>query len=291
MFADSLVSLINLTKPSDSFLDNVRSVFYEWIMADSQAVLPLTEYVANNQGKMLRPSILLYAGNTCGEISEKHIQAAVVIEMIHTATLLHDDVIDNAQIRRTGKTVNKIWSNKDAILLGDFLLAKAFLLCSKIQDSFTAETLAAATEKICTGEITQNQLIGKSINEETYFEIIENKTASLFAASAAIGAHLSNANNETVNKFYQFGKNFGIAFQIQDDLSDIISSQEAEGKTVRLDVSSDKTTLPLIHYYQNCSSPKKISKINQKTLQETASIEYTIKEINKYCNLAKQIIE
>jgi octaprenyl-diphosphate synthase len=206
----------------------------------------LLEYVSVRTGKMIRPGLLLLAGRCFGEITEQHIQVAAIIEMIHNATLLHDDVMDEGQKRRGMPTINSLCGNEIAVLLGDFLLSRVFKMCAELP-SEPAKVVAASAVRLCEGEL--GQVVRKhnwQMSESEYIEVITEKSAVLFNSACFLGALLSQAG-EQARSLAAFGLNTGIAFQITDDLLDLVGDESKTGKTLGTDVDKQKLTLPLIH--------------------------------------------
>jgi octaprenyl-diphosphate synthase len=207
----------------------------------------LLEYMKARSGKMLRPGLVLLSGGAVGQISDKHIQVAAIVEMIHNATLLHDDVIDDGQKRRGLPTMNNLWGNESAVLMGDFLLSKVFRMCSDLQPKITT-MIAAAAARTCEGELRQViQRRDWQLSEPEYIDIITEKSAALFSSCCGLGGLLANANETQVQSLENFGLNAGIAFQITDDLLDLIGNENQTGKTAGSDVDKNKLTLAVIH--------------------------------------------
>lgn len=209
-------------------------------------------------GKRLRPALLLLAGQATGSLSEAHITLAAVVEMIHLATLVHDDVLDEATIRRHVDTVNARWNNETSVLLGDFLFTHAFYLASTTESTYACRTIGKSTNIVCEGELRQTTTSGDlELSEEKYLEIVEAKTAQLCACCCQLGAYYAGANPETVKRISNFGRNLGIAFQIADDLLDLEGSEEMTGKSLGTDLIKCKLTLPLIHARNNIAPSKR----------------------------------
>jgi octaprenyl-diphosphate synthase len=207
----------------------------------------LVESFNRHSGKMLRPGLLLLAGAACGQITEKHIRTAAIVEMIHNATLLHDDVIDDGQRRRGQPTVNSLWGNESAVLLGDFLLSRVFRMCADFEPQVT-EAIAVAAGRTCEGELRQvAQRRNWQLSETDYIDIITDKSAELFSCSCLLGGLLSGADQTKVRCLADFGRNVGIAFQIMDDLLDITGAESGAGKTLGSDVAKNNPTLAVIH--------------------------------------------
>lgn len=198
-------------------------------------------------GKRLRPALLLLAAAGTGTIGPAHITLAVVMEMIHTATLIHDDVLDEAAIRRHLDTVNARWGNKSGVLLGDFLFSHAFFLSATLDDAYACQLIGRSTNIVCEGEMRQIRSGGNlDLTEAEYISIIDAKTAELCACCCRLGAHFSAAGTERVDALTRYGRNLGIAFQIVDDLLDLEGDEAVTGKSLGTDLEQLKPTLPLI---------------------------------------------
>ena len=216
-------------------------------------------------GKMLRSGLLLLsyrAACNCpyAEKANSKICIAAIVEMIHYATLLHDDVIDNGQKRRRLPTVNTLWDNKSAVLLGDLLLSRVFRMCADLEQQ-VARTIAAATGQVCQGELRQILLQKqvRPLSESEYIDIIVDKTAVLFSTCCFLGGLLAKAGEKQMRSLTQFGRNFGIAFQITDDLLDVVGDENKAGKTLGSDVQKNHVTLPLIHLLAKVDEKEKAS--------------------------------
>ncbi len=231
----------------DGRLDQVKELIDKQLSDCSEPVGRLVEYVNTNSGKMLRPGLVLLAGVACGKITDKHIHIAAVIEMIHNATLLHDDVIDGGQKRRGLPTVNSLWGNESAVLLGDFLLSRVFKMCAELEPRFQS-LIAATAVRVCEGELRQvTQRQNWQLSEPEYIDIITEKSAALFSSCCHLGGLLAGADETQTQALADFGLNTGIAFQITDDLLDIIGDESKTGKTLGSDVDKSKLTLAVIH--------------------------------------------
>jgi octaprenyl-diphosphate synthase len=209
----------------------------------------LVKHVSRFRGKMLRPSLTLLAGKACGELTDAHIAVATVVEMVHMATLVHDDVLDEAELRRKGATINHLRGNEAAVLLGDYLISHSYHLCSGLDSQFASRTIARTTNEVCEGELLQIDNRGNwDLDEQTYLQIIARKTASLCATCCLLGATLAGADGGTAERLNDYGKAVGIAFQIQDDILDLVGDPTTVGKTLGTDIEKGKMTLPLIHF-------------------------------------------
>lgn len=249
----------------DDELAQVKALITEQLALSSPFVRRLLESFNLCSGKMLRPGIVLLAGKCCGKITDMHIRVAAVIEMIHNATLLHDDVIDNGQQRRRTPTINSIEGNESAVLLGDFLLSQVFCMCSDLEP-YIIKKIAETTMKTCNGELMQiTQRRNWQLSEAEYIDIISQKSAALFAGCGYLGACLAGAEKSEIEMLEKFGHNSGIAFQITDDLLDIIGDESKTGKTAGNDIDRNKLTLGMIHLLTVVDSKQKenlIDKLN-----------------------------
>ena len=230
-------------------LAQVRECFHHALTSDVPVAADLMEYLGRFRGKMIRPALVLLTGKACGGVSPTHHVIAAVVEMIHLASLVHDDVLDEADLRRNAPTINALHGNEAAVLLGDLLMSHAFHLCSSLDTLLACRLLSSATNTVCEGELLQLHYRGRyDITEQHYFEIIERKTASLFAASCYLGAAAAGAEPSTCAALERYGLKLGTAFQIADDVTDLTGDRAAAGKTLRTDLMKEKVTLPVIHY-------------------------------------------
>ncbi len=246
-------------------LEDVRTRFDRQLHSDLPSVSRLVAHIESYRGKMLRPTLVLVCGLAArprdmdtGLLTPAHVTLAAVCEMIHMATLVHDDVLDESDTRRAGPTVNRLHGNEAAVMLGDYLIASAYHLCSQLDSQQTALLVAHVSMTLCAGELLQlSRRADFSLDEATYFEIIRRKTASLVALACRLGAEASGADEGTVRRFERFGERIGIAFQIQDDLLDLTGRQSALGKPVGQDLAKGKLTLPLIHHLAAVPAPER----------------------------------
>ncbi len=233
------------------------------LTSDIPPVVKLTEHVERYRGKMIRPVLCSLMGLASRadaatltaqqietlEISDRHVIIAGVCEMVHLATLVHDDVLDEADVRRKSQTVNRMHGNETAVILGDYLFSAAFRLCSRLDTSEAPLAIANVGMTLCSGELLQLwHREDFSLDEPTYYEIVKRKTASLIAAACRFGARFSGAPKNAVLAAERYGELLGIAFQIQDDLLDLTGDQRIVGKSVTKDLEKGKLTLPLIHH-------------------------------------------
>ena len=201
---------------------------------------------------MLRPMLVLLSGKACGELTEAHTTIATVVEMVHMATLVHDDVLDEAELRRKGATINHLRGNEAAVLLGDYLISHSYHLCSSLESQLASRMIAGTTNRVCAGELLQiDNRNNLDLTEETYLEIITRKTASLCAVCCYLGANFAGAGDTQAKSLEKYGLSLGIAFQIQDDILDIVGDAAAVGKTLGIDIEKQKMTLPVIHFLRS----------------------------------------
>jgi octaprenyl-diphosphate synthase len=228
-------------------LASAEMVFQRELGSKFPFVQHLVDHCADFQGKRLRPALVLLSGQASGSLSEDHPVLAAVVEMIHTATLVHDDVLDEAVIRRHAATVNAEWGNETAVLLGDYLFTHAFHLAASLEETRACRWIGAATNKVCEGEMQQVHHRGNlDLDEDDYFAIIEGKTAELTAVSCRLGAFYAGAGEPVVAALDRYGRNLGIAFQIADDVLDIWGEERSTGKSLGTDLEKQKLTLPVI---------------------------------------------
>jgi octaprenyl-diphosphate synthase len=245
----------------------------------------IVNYIIKSGGKRVRPILVILSAKLCGYRGEKYIPFAAIIEFIHTATLLHDDVVDNARTRRGASTVNMVWGNEPSVLVGDFLYSKSFELMSKEGNPEILKIISQATTALSEGEILE---IIKTANidttEKDYFEIIGNKTAILFSAACEIGAILGNVTTKQRDALKHFGYKLGIAFQLRDDILDYTSYDDILGKRVGTDLKEGKITLPFIHALKSASEKEKLSvaKILKKRTISQKDFEWVSKLMEKY---------
>src|SRR5476649_492400 len=210
-------------------------------------IVPYAQAALNNSGKHLRPTLVALAGNAVGQTGDAHVTAAVIIEMVHLATLVHDDVMDEAQIRRGQLTIAANWGNEIAVLFGDCLFAQALKLASNFPTTEVCRAVAMATNTVCTGEILQTQHRRNfPISQREYFRVIEMKTAELFTLSCDLAAFLGDAKSEERAALRQFGAAFGTAYQVYDDCVDLFGSETAAGKSLGTDLAKGKLTWPVL---------------------------------------------
>lgn len=279
-------------------LSQVRSFMVREAAASIKAVNVLVEHVMSRSGKMLRSGLLLLSGKACGGIGDEHIEIGAIVELIHTATLLHDDVLDGATSRRGAATVNSLWGNERAVLLGDFLLSRAFVVGSRLSEPLIGQMLSETAVQICRGEIRQNlERFNWDLSSEGYYEIIRDKTASLFGSCCYLGGLVSEADEGELKGLCEFGLNVGMALQLTDDLLDIISDEHSAGKTPGTDLLQGKVTLPVIYHLGSAGEGDRDAFIKRisgqlerkeliKLLEGSGSLDYTRGEAERFANEA-----
>jgi octaprenyl-diphosphate synthase len=219
-----------------------------------QAITEISDYLREGGGKRIRPSLLLLAARSLGYSGRGMIRLGAVVEMVHTATLVHDDIIDAADIRRGRPSTNRTWGNGKCVLVGDWLYMQAFRIALAERSFRILELLISLTQQMVEGELLQMERLGKPISEEEYNDLIYRKTACLFEVSMRLGAVLAGASRETEDALGEYGRNLGLAFQIVDDVLDLTASEEVLGKPVASDLREGKATLAVIHTLHNGST-------------------------------------
>lgn len=232
-------------------LAEIESRFAAELVSDLACVNDLARHLEQYRGKMLRPMLVLLSGLAAEPVQplvDAHRVLAAVVEMVHMATLVHDDVLDESQMRRRGFTINHLRGNEAAVMLGDYLISHAYHLCSSINDQAAARLIASATNTVCEGELLQlSNRNNWSLDEQTYFQIIRRKTAALCGVSCRVGAMFSHAPRPRCDAMDRYGELLGIAFQIIDDVLDLTGDPAVVGKSLGKDLEKGKLTLPLIH--------------------------------------------
>jgi octaprenyl-diphosphate synthase len=247
----------SLLAPVQEELVQVDELYRRSLVSASPHVTKLVDHAALFRGKQLRPALVLLIARACGRVTDAHVTIGAVVEMIHTATLLHDDVLDHATTRRNVPSVNALHGNEVPILLGDYIFAEAYSLATRLDDRTAALELARTTKRLCTGEIDQNCNRGRfDLSVAEYLQIIEEKTASLYAASCRLGAHYAGVGPNVVAALEEYGRLLGIAFQIVDDCLDLAGEEGRVGKSLGTDLSERKATLPLIRLFARVGPAK-----------------------------------
>lgn len=248
-------------------LDRVEARIREQAASFDPAVEPYVAYILNTTGKRIRPALTFLAGGATGAIGEDHHKLATILELIHVATLVHDDIIDGAELRRQAPTANAKWGNALSVLLGDCLFSHALMLSTEFEDSGVSRKVAMAANEVCSGEIIQTQRrFDMKLGREDYFDIIRKKTAALFAAAMELAARLNGCDGELCEALRGFGLDLGTAYQIYDDCVDLVGDERDYGKTLRTDLNKGKLTLPILNLLA-AASERQREKLNRLLLQ------------------------
>lgn len=288
----------NLSHAMSGMLDKIKApvagelkIFEDLFRSSMKSQAPLLDlvlrFILKRKGKQIRPLFVLLTAKATGQITPKTYRAATLIELLHTATLVHDDVVDDANERRGFFSVNALWKNKIAVLSGDYLLARGLLLAVEHGDYDLLQIVSEATREMSEGELMQMEKARRlDISEEVYFEIIRKKTASLIASCCASGARSSGASDDTIARMKKFGELVGLAFQIKDDLFDY-EKTNLTGKPTGIDIREQKMTLPLIYALGRCTPIEKRQIINtiKNYHSDTVRVEHLIKLVIHYGGL------
>lgn len=252
-------SLSEITQPIEAELKQFNELFKQSLKSKVALVDLITRYLLKQKGKKIRPLLVLLSSDVCGGITERSYRGAKLVELLHTATLVHDDVVDNAETRRGFPSINSVWKNKIAVLMGDYLLSRGLMLAVDGNDFDFLRVITNTVKRMSEGELLQISKTRKLDNDEaTYFKIISDKTASLLSTCCEVGARASTDDDEKIKTMREFGENLGIAFQIRDDILDYIGAKKIIGKPLGGDIKEKKITLPLI--YSLKQAPKDESK-------------------------------
>jgi len=280
---NSYLDLVNLV---GNKLNDVNQQIKYKLASEVNLIHKMTNYHLKSGGKKIRPLLTLSSAKLCGyEKGNRDVNLAACVELIHNATLLHDDVIDNSKLRRGIKTSNTIWGNQSSILVGDYLLSRCFEMMVEDGSTEILKLLSSTSSKIAQGEVLQLEYKGEiDILEETYFNIINSKTAALFAAATRVGACIANKNKKEKDALESYGRNLGLAFQIADDALDYYSTKTTFGKEIGKDFYEGKVTLPIIFLCQKCNAEEKIflEKIFKKKNRSKLEFSETQNLIKKY---------
>ncbi len=261
------VSLNEIKKPIEKELAAFEIMFRQSMKTKVPLLDTIMTYIVKSKGKQIRPLFVMYSAKLFGEINIRTYRGASMVELLHTATLVHDDVVDDSSMRRSFFSINALWKNKIAVLVGDYLLSKGMLLSVEHRDFDLLEILSNSVKEMSEGELLQLERARfMSATEDVYFEIIRKKTASLIASCCEIGAASTTKDPELLKKMKSFGEQIGIAFQIRDDLFDF--GDNKSGKPAGLDIKEHKLTLPIIHAFSKAdkkevSSIKKVIRSNK----------------------------
>ncbi|MDQ3020119.1 MAG: polyprenyl synthetase family protein [Bacteroidota bacterium] len=299
---------MNLKKISEPITDELKEFENQFsnVLKSKVALIDLiTKYILKQKGKKIRPILVLLSAKLCGEVNSRTYIAANLVELLHTATLIHDDVVDDAKTRRGLASINAVWKNKASVLIGDYLLSKGLLISLENNEYDFLQLTSEAVRRMSEGELLQIQKARNfDATEETYFKVISDKTASLIKTCCKLGALSSAKHSDDVEKLGVFGENIGISFQLRDDILDYAGRKKLLGKSTGNDLKEKKFTLPLIVSLRN--APKKKSNEIMKLIKsdrtkkfdevfdfviENGGIDYAIEKVNDYGVTAKNSIK
>ena len=299
-----MLSINEIKKPIAADIDAFEEKFKNSMRSTVPLLDRITHYIVKRKGKQIRPMFVFFSASICGGINESTHRGAALVELLHTATLVHDDVVDNSYQRRGFFSINALWKNKIAVLVGDYLLSKGLLLSIDNGDFKLLKIVSEAVKQMSEGELLQVEKVRRmDVDEPVYYEVIRQKTASLIASCCACGAASAGADEETVEKMRLFGEKIGIAFQIKDDMFDF--GTDDVGKPLGIDIKEKKVTLPLIYSLNNAVSserkrminlvknhnddPKKIEQIIR-FVNDTGGLQYAEKQMKIYQEEAFKIL-
>ena len=279
-------SYLDLKNLVGNKLENVSQIIKFKLASEINLIHKMTNHHLKSGGKRIRPLLTLAAAKLCGyQDGDRDVNLAACVELIHNATLLHDDVIDNSDLRRGIKTANSVWGNQSSILVGDYLLSRCFEMMVDDGSAEILKLLASTSSTIAQGEVLQLEYKGEiDLLEETYFNIINMKTAALFSAATKVGACISNKSKKEKDALESYGKNLGLAFQIADDALDYFAKDIFFGKKIGKDFYEGKTTLPLIIIFQRANKEERsfLTEIFKKEKRNEEDFSETLALINKY---------
>ena len=302
-----IITLKQITSPILEDIKIFQKEFENALDSEVRLINSISKYMIRNKGKNIRPILTILSARLCGKPTLNSYKAAAMMELLHVATLIHDDVVDDATLRRGKPSVNRVWKNKLSILMGDFILSKALINMVGLRDFDALEQISITAEKLSAGEILQiEKSITRSMTEEVYFEMIGQKTASLIATSCELGAITTTKKDNDRAATHTFGQNLGLAFQIKDDLFDLLGSESDTGKNSGGDVKQNMVTLPLIFSKASMSrleyrELKKLLRTKKKNrsiikkisdmVEETGGIDYAKKKLDEFSELAVNAID
>jgi octaprenyl-diphosphate synthase len=276
----------HIIAPVEPFLQAVADRLKAQISAFERDIAVYAEYALTNQGKQLRPALVALSGGSTGKVNDSHVLVAVIVEMVHLATLVHDDVMDEARLRRGRLTLAANWGNEISVLLGDCLFAHALKLAAGFPTTEICRAVAAATNTVCSGEILQTQCRRNfELSRGEYFKLLQMKTGELFALSCDLGAYLSGAGAVQRSALRQYGLAVGTAYQVYDDCLDLFGSEAAAGKSLGTDVAKGKLTLPLLLALERCSTSERASIEAMVRDWEPRRFSTLLRIVQEYCGL------
>lgn len=299
------ITLQEIQAPIASEMGNFEKKFRSFMKSRVLLLDKIMSYIVKRKGKQMRPMFVFLSAGVSGKITEATYRGAALIELLHTATLVHDDVVDDANYRRGFFSINALWKNKIAVLVGDYLLSRGLLLSVDNHDFDLLKIVSRAVREMSEGELLQiEKARNLDITEDIYYEVIRQKTASLIGSCCAVGASSSGANGDTIEKFRAFGEKVGMAFQIKDDLFDYGSVEV--GKPLGIDIKEKKMTLPLIYALQQASwlerrriiyivknqsdKPRKVNEVIE-FVKQSGGIEYAAQVMDRFYKESLEMVE
>ncbi len=293
-----------IQQPIRREMDEFETKFRDSMKSNVMLIDKIMGFIVKRKGKQIRPMFVFLTAGTSGTIHEATYRGAALIELLHTASLVHDDVVDDSNFRRGFFSINALWKNKIAVLVGDYLLSRGLLLSVEYEDFDLLKIVSTAVQQMSEGELLQIEKARRlDITEDVYYDVIRQKTASLISSCCAVGAASVSADADAIERMRQFGEKVGIAFQIKDDLFDY--GTDEIGKPVGIDIKEKKMTLPLIHALQQASSadkrriiytvknqseqPKKVREVID-FVKQSGGLAYATEAMHRYHEEAKQIL-
>ncbi|MDP6340139.1 MAG: polyprenyl synthetase family protein [Candidatus Marinimicrobia bacterium] len=291
-----LKSLKHITDPIFEDIKLFEQEFRNALRSEVRLINLIGKYIIRHKGKHIRPVLTILSSRVCGQPTINSYRAAAMIELLHIATLIHDDVVDEAEKRRGFPSINRVWKNKIAVLMGDFILSKTLINMVGLKDFAALQLIADTAEKLAAGEILQiEKSLTKSMTEDVYYDMIYQKTASLISTSCELGAITSTGEEKDRKAMVTYGTKLGMAFQVKDDLFDLLGSEKQTGKDLGADVKRNMVTLPLIHSYKKLSRTetrlvKKILSLKKKSSNDLNDLREIVDGAGGF-NYAEQKIE
>ena len=295
-------SLKRITRPIFDDIKLFEEEFKNALHSEVRLINMIGKYIIHHKGKHIRPILTILSSRVCGQPTLNSYRAAAMIELLHIATLIHDDVVDEAEKRRGFPSINRVWKNKIAVLMGDFILSKTLINMVGLKDFAALQLIADTAEKLAAGEILQiEKSLTRSMTEEVYYDMIYQKTASLISSCCELGAITSTGKDKDRLAMINYGTKLGMAFQVKDDLFDILGNEKTTGKKIGADVKRNMITLPLIYAYKKISkteyrqvkkilSQKKKTRSNLNDLKEiidrAGGFNYAMQKISEFNNQA-----
>jgi octaprenyl-diphosphate synthase len=286
------VILTELTQPIKKDLERVEKKIAQSLKTENLFIQQMVDYLSHSTGKRVRPALAILSAKYCDGLTENTISLGAALEMLHVATLIHDDIIDNSAVRRKQKTLNFKWGNEISVLMGDYVFASSFYLMAKDLPKEVVSSLADTTNVICHGEISETfNRFNVDLTEEQYLEVIKEKTAVLFAASCQTGAMLAGGDAKTVESLYRFGLGIGMAFQVIDDTLDFVGKQTKVGKPVMSDLREGKLTLPVLYCLSTSTKQenKKLKAVILRKVKTAADLKFLNQQLKKYNAIDRSI--